>query len=186
MSITLISSTEVRELLGQLEVVQINGVAYVSAEELAGRIYKLCRAGAPATTAEAAPAPTVVGILDATLEQRRAEAMAAPDPEQMARAAVDETLSELEQERARLAALPLGPCAACTCPTKIEHADGRCVECDCMPYIDSTERDPIVTLAARGIATQQDAEIAPAVSMFDVAAMGLDTSREPSSRRFVG
>lgn len=185
MSLTLISANELREMLGSLEVVQVDGIPYVNARELAAAVNRLCGA-AVSTQPQMAPdvEPGLLGILDAKLQERRDATM--PDPEQMARAAVDETLSALEQERARLAALPLGPCAVCTCATKIEHADGRCVDCDCEPYIDSTERDPVVTLAARGIATQPDAEIAPATSMFDVASIGLDASREPMSRRFVG
>lgn len=177
MSLTLISAKELRELLGDLEVHQIGGVAYVDARELAARVNVLIRGSEP-TAAEVAESDAgLLGILDARLTERAAAAeapIAAGAP------------NLLEQERARLEALPPGPCAACACPTTIAHPEGRCVECDCTPYVDATERDPIVTLAARGIVSAPTtADIAPAVSMFDVQNVGLD-HREPMSNRFVG
>lgn len=175
MSLTLVSATEVREMLGALEVTKIDGVPYVNAHDLMRACERLAGNHGP-------------GLAEAHEHRivERDHVVTEPPPMPApAEAIVDDEANLVERERALLAALPPGPCAACTCPTKIAHPEGRCVDCDCTPYVDSTERDPVVTLAARGITEAPDATIAPAVSMFDVAAMGLD-HREPMSNRFVG
>lgn len=182
MSLTLISANEVRDMLGTLEVVQVEGVPYVNARELATAVNKLCGGADAGRVSAPSLVPATAEDLAAVLETRAA---AVPEMESMVHDAINDTQNLLEKERDRLALLPPGPCAACRCETKIAHPDGRCVECDCLPYIDSTERDPVITLAERGIASTPDAAIAPAVSMFDVGAIGLDTSREPMSKRFV-
>lgn len=186
MSLTLVSATEVREMLGRLEVTKIDGVPYVNAHDLMRACEQLAGNHSPGL-AEAVDTREKLDVhpgYAAVMERVEAERTSPPMPAP-AEAIVDDEMNLVERERALLAALPPGPCAACTCPTKIAHPEGRCVDCDCTPYVDSTERDPVVTLAARGITEAPNAEITPAVSMFDVAAMGLD-HREPMSNRFVG
>lgn len=180
MPLQLVSMVEIREAIAQLTVVEFEGQPYVNARDLARAVGDL--------TGERP-------LLSERIKEQEQFALdqwnkgLAVDPAKFEEPALGARLDDgalpttLELEQRRLNSLPLGPCATCH---HVDHDYGECVECGCQIYIDTVNRDPVVSLAERGIvAAGEDGAasinaggvIPPAISPFGAEA-GLPNWKE--------
>jgi hypothetical protein len=178
----LVAMAEIQDVIARLSVVEFDGQPYVNARDLARAVGSLT--GQPSLEPRADgwkndrfPLDRPQRLPDIPVEDDgvTVRGLAASDNPH----APVPTALELEQRR--LDALPLGPCAMCR---HLEHDGGQCPDCGCDNYVDTVNRDPVVSLAERGIRENPEAEnlnpggtIAPAISPFGAEA-GLPNWKE--------
>lgn len=130
------------ELLGLIRsvAVTVDDELYVSAERLREVLAEFVSDDSPPALPSSAPHQAAESHVP--LEVASVTATTTPD-------------DDLEAERARLAALPPGPCVGCG----VVHPGSRTEKCD--DYVDRTVRDPIQARIDRGVLAAPDATIAP-------------------------
>lgn len=152
MALRLVSLAEIVAALDGVEQVQIKGVIYVDVDDVDAALNPVLSAFGPPPAA--APSP---------LEDTATDAPHEPP-------AAMPTDAGLEAERARLAALPPGPCVGCGAV----HPEGPTERCD--DYVDKTVRDPVQARIDRGIVNPNPEPIAP---LYEPEAT-LDYGRRPA------